>query len=244
MKKIVPLGDIHGFNTWQQIVNTEIDADLFIYIGDYFDSFTNDTETQCNNFLDIVEFKKSNPDKVILLIGNHDHHYLPGIGYTGTSGYQKIGKFMIEPLFEQHKDLFQMAFQYNQFLFTHAGVSETFMNDTFGLNGWEIENIADKLNELFIYKPNAFIFNGLNPYGDDICQTPIWIRPQSLIKDSKKIKKAKVVQIVGHTQMMELSIKDKSYFFIDTLVNGEYLVINIKDNKKVEYVVKKLTDNV
>ena len=94
MKTIV-IGDVHGRSLWKQIVNQE-NADRVIFIGDYFDSFDIKCENQITNFLDIIEYKKSSGKEVIMLVGNHDHHYFPEIGYTGTSGYQSIFKHQIE----------------------------------------------------------------------------------------------------------------------------------------------------
>ena len=54
MKKIICIGDIHGNPIWKQIIEKHINEDvLFIFIGDYFDSYQYTTEEQCNNFLDI-----------------------------------------------------------------------------------------------------------------------------------------------------------------------------------------------
>lgn len=232
--KIIVLGDTHGRNIWKSIINNE-SFDKVVFVGDYFDSIQIKTEDQVNNFLDIIQFKKDNPDKVILLIGNHDHHYFQSIEDTGTSGYQQIGQYMITPVLEDNKEYLQMAYSYDNFLFTHAGVSEVFMNDCFGKDGWSFDNIANDLNELWKYKPKAFIFNGYNSSGDNIEQTPIWIRPRSLMAASKAIKKQNIIQIVGHTSMSQIDIKGKStggkYFFIDTIeTSKEYLII---DNEKI-----------
>lgn len=226
--KLIALGDTHGFSTWKKVVNRE-SFDKLLLIGDYFDSFTVKTEDQINNFLDIIEFKKSRPDDVILLIGNHDHHYV--VGDTGTSGYQHVGSFQICPVINDNLKYLQYAYQHENFLFTHAGVSEVFMDNIFGKDGWKIENIADDLNELGKNKPHAFTFSGFRDgYGDEVMQTPIWIRPRSLKLSSQNIKKAGTVQVVGHTHQQCIDIKGKAtggkYFFIDTMAMGEYLIIN------------------
>ena len=71
--KYILIGDIHGRTSWKQIVEKEKDADKFIFFGDYFDPYdwTLTLDDLVNNFNDIVKFKLDNPDKVILLIGNH-----------------------------------------------------------------------------------------------------------------------------------------------------------------------------
>ena len=228
--KIITLGDIHGRENWKKITYNE-DFDKIVFIGDYFDSFNISGVDQINNFLDIIQYKKNNIDKVILLIGNHDYHYFSSIGNRGISGYQPVMAPSISFIIEENKNYLQMAYGYKNLLFTHAGVTESFMNSVFGKAGWSYDNIVGDLNDLWKYKPLSFNFNGIDPYGDDIYQSPIWIRPRSLMKDSKDLKK-KYIQIVGHTEQNSIDIEGKStngkYYFIDTLHNkvGEYLIYN------------------
>lgn len=230
MKTIV-LGDTHGTTFWKEAVNTE-NPDRIIFIGDYFDSFDVKTEDQINNFLDIVEFKKNSGKEVIMLIGNHDIHYY--LGDTGTSGYQRIGCFQIRPVFEQNINHLQMAYQMGEFLFSHAGVSSEFMDECFA-DGWKVETIADQLNELFKYQPKKFEFNGLDPHGDDTWQTPIWIRPKSLMRANRDTLRKKVIQVVGHTQVKKLDLigcekmAGGRYYLIDCMqTTKEYLIITDK----------------
>jgi predicted MPP superfamily phosphohydrolase len=229
--KTVVIGDIHGRSTWKLITHLE-NADRIIFVGDYFDSFDIKTEEQLNNFLDIIEYKKSSGKEVIMLIGNHDHHYFPEITDTGTSGYQRVGKYQIEPIIDANREHLQIAYQMDEFLFTHAGVSSIFMDETFGLNKWKVETIADQLNEMFKHRPGVFTFNGIDGYGDDEYQTPIWIRPRSLMRANKNTLRKQVIQVVGHTQVKSLDLiaADKTfgnrYYLIDCLgTSGEYLII-------------------
>jgi predicted MPP superfamily phosphohydrolase len=229
MFKTICLGDIHGRDIWKHIVSKE-NPDRIIFIGDYFDSFDYNTEKQMNNFLDICAYKRTGGKEVIMLIGNHDFHYFPEIGDTGTSGYQRGAAKSIEHIINENRDLLQIAYSFDNFLFTHAGVSNTFLFRATSLHpNYEGLTISEILNELFKYKSWAFEFNGKNPYGDDITQSCIWIRPKSLMKDAKNIKK-EYIQIVGHTQQNQIDIKGKStggkYYFIDTLgTSKEYLII-------------------
>jgi len=226
------IGDIHGDNVWKQIVNKE-PHDRVIFIGDYFDSFDISTDDQVNNFLDIMEYKKTSGKIVVCLIGNHDHHYFSSVGNTGTSGYQKVGNYVINPVIEAHKEHLQIAYKFDNILCTHAGVTKTFINSIFGNDGWSLDTVDEDLNELFKYKPLSFCFDSVNsgiysdPYGDDIHQSPIWVRPKSLQKDG--LDKKEIIQVVGHTQQNQIDIKGKStggrYFYIDTLrTSGEYLI--------------------
>jgi hypothetical protein len=113
------------------------------------------------------------------------------------------------------------------------------MDQVFGENDWSIENVVVDLNEMFKYKPKAFDFNGFESSGDNTTQTPIWIRPRSLMAANKKHKKSlkkDYIQIVGHTTMRKIDLKGNDlftggrYHFIDTMeTSGNYLVI--QDNQ-------------
>ena len=238
--KTVCIGDLHGRSDWKLAIHQEEPIDRVIFIGDYFDSFNISGVEQINNFKEIIRYKESNPQvEVIMLIGNHCHHYFPEIGYTGTSGYQSRIAPSITQVIDENRHHLQMAYGFGEFLFTHAGVSPVFMDQVFGENDWSIENVVVDLNELFKYKPKAFEFNGFDAYGDNTTQTPIWIRPRSLMSANKKHKKSlrkDYIQIVGHTQMKRLDLEggDKftggRYYFVDTMeTSGDYLII--EDNK-------------
>ena len=150
--KTVVIGDVHGRSLWKLIVNQE-NPDRVIFIGDYFDSFNISLSEQLANFLDIVEYKKSSGKEVVMLIGNHDHHYFPEIGDTGTSGYQRVGRYQIETVIDLAREYLQMAYQMDEFLFSHAGISSMFLDSVFGKDGWKEETMVEQVNELFKYKP-------------------------------------------------------------------------------------------
>ena len=232
--KTVVIGDVHGRSLWKLIVNQE-NPDRVIFIGDYFDSFEISGVEQIQNFKEIIEYKKTSGKEVITLVGNHDHHYYPEVGYTGTSGYQSRISPSINQVIDENRQHLQIAYSFDEFLFTHAGVSPTFMDGEFGEEGWVEDNVVELLNDLFKYKPKSFDFNGTDPYGDNTYQTPIWIRPRSLMAVNKKHDKGlkkKYIQIVGHTQVKKLDLIGAQkaaggrYYLIDCQEStGEYLVI-------------------
>lgn len=231
MKTII-LGDTHGRSFWKLIANTE-QFDRLIFIGDYFDSFDIKGEAQASNFLDIVEYKKTGGKEVIMLIGNHDHHYFPEIGNTGTSGFNHLMAGVFGHILEENRDHLQMAYSMDDFLFTHAGVGQSWLDDMKVVAGEEFvetaEKIASLVNQVWKHKPHAFTFTGWDPYGNNVTQTPIWIRPQALMKAGLALKR-KIIQVVGHTGQNCIDIDGKStggrYYFIDTLgTSKEYLII-------------------
>jgi DNA repair exonuclease SbcCD nuclease subunit len=234
--KTVVLGDTHGRSNWKLAIYQEEPIDRIIFIGDYFDSFEFSGVEQINNFKEIIKYKEDNPQvEVVMLIGNHDHHYFPEVGYTGTSGYQNKIAPSITQVIDENRHHLQMAYGFGEYLFTHAGVSPVFMDQVFGENDWSKENVVVDLNELFKYKPRAFDFNGFDAHGDNTTQTPIWIRPRSLMSSNKNYKKSlkkDYIQIVGHTGMRRLNLDESDkftggrYYFIDTMeTSGQYLII-------------------
>jgi len=238
--KTVVLGDTHGRSNWKLAIYQEEPIDRLIFIGDYFDSYDIPGVEQIDNFKNIIKYKENNPQvEVVMLIGNHDHHYFPEIGYTGTSGYQHRIAPSITQVIDENRHHLQMAYGFDNYLFTHAGVSPVFMDQVFGKDDWSKESVVVDLNELFRYKPKAFEFNGFDAYGDNSTQTPIWIRPRSLMSSNKKHEKGlkkDYIQVVGHTHMKRIDLKGSDqftggrYYFIDTMdTSGDYLII--EDNK-------------
>lgn len=216
--KIIAIGDIHGREDWKAVFKTTR-ADQYVFIGDYFD--THGTETahqQMENFKRIIETKKELPNKVTLLLGNHDFHYLKEAGDDRYSGFQDHHQEMIRDLLERAivEDQIQVAYEADGVLYTHAGVTKTWLKDH------ATQGTALPINILFKNRPEAFRFakEGHSLHGDDPCQGPLWVRPDSLLGD-KGVGK----QVVGHTQQEHVLIKD-GVAFIDTLgTSKEYLVV-------------------
>ena len=228
--KIVALGDTHGRDKWKDIVAKELESsDKIVFIGDYFDTHYDETpEQQLSNFNEIVEFKKTNMDKVILLIGNHDFHYLSGVNesYSGFQyGWSKEFNKALEAALAE--GLMQMCYVYDKYVFTHAGVTNTWCV-THGVNR-QPHLLEDSINELFKTNKYAFYFQMGHNYsqsGDDVTQSPIWVRIPSLFADGVD----GFTFVVGHSTLKELTITDK-IIGIDTLgTTGEYLII---DNEKI-----------
>lgn len=215
--KIVAIGDTHGRKDWKKIVEAHPDADKIVFIGDYFDTHDDIFDSEIlANFKEIVDLKRHHMGKVVLLIGNHDFHYLAGIT-EHYSGYNRNKAFEYQQALEGAitDGLMQMAFAANGHLFSHAGVTKT----------WATKNGATteaSINKLFDDNRQAFCFSGMNPYGDDVTNSPIWVRPGSLEKDALE----GYVHVVGHTQVKGIIISS-NIILIDTLgQSGQYLIIN------------------
>ena len=215
MSKIVVIGDIHGCDRWKDLVHMHPDATEFVFIGDYFDSFSRNHDEYIFNFKEIIEWKESTVIKVTMLIGNHDFHYMSECGgrYGGWSAWHaaEIGE-----LLKETKEHLQVAYQVDKFLFTHAGVSKQWYEANFPEEG----DIVEQINDLWSYDKRPFNHSGMEMYGNYDGEGPMWIRPQAL---RRNMLNDTIVQIVGHTHM-EVIDYDDNHYFIDTLPH-EYMTI-------------------
>lgn len=142
------IGDLHGNESWKKFIN-EKKVNKWIFLADYVDSFTIKSEKIYSNLLDIIEFKKKNMDKVILLLGNHDiqYRYLSDPVVPVCSGFRVEMAHNLHFLFKENKDLFQIAYQKGNHLFTHAGISEAWYKKHKKTITTLWENIADNYDK-------------------------------------------------------------------------------------------------
>ena len=113
---IIP--DIHGRNFWKEEVAGR-EEDIIVFLGDYLDPYPHDFpdktadkiwEQTWNNFNDIIEFKKKHPSNVMLLLGNHDLHYIyPKMDDSSRYDYERADQ--IKGKFNENKDIFLLAYE-------------------------------------------------------------------------------------------------------------------------------------
>ncbi len=158
MSKLLILPDIHGRTFWKNPCKDISKYDKVIFLGDYMDPYDFEkisVEDAFINFEDIIDFANANTNKVILLLGNHDMPYFSK-EYKNFSWYhcRHSEKFHndIAGLFTENKDLFQIAYQYDDILFTHAGVTPGWLKTVFtedykltSLNDlvWSLNNLVN-----------------------------------------------------------------------------------------------------
>lgn len=171
--KILVLGDIHGRKFWRKVIEENTGkVDKIVFLGDYLDPYVNEIEEdpdsmECTNFYDsqnllnmlndIVSLKKSNPDKYILLTGNHTDSYIWSKFHAATrtdyENWEKYHKF-----FSENLNLFNLVYVQDNVIFSHAGISE----------GWA-QRVWDKLeypeDELSSVMEIAIMFQD-TPLGD------------------------------------------------------------------------------
>ena len=233
------IGDIHGRNSWKQIVNDNPSAKTVIFFGDYFDSKDKISgTTQIDNFLEIIDFKKgaSKNIKVVLLFGNHDYHYMPWHSREPYSGFQKSYARKIQKLLVENFHDFKMSYSFENVLCSHAGISSIWLNRNIGKEKdgvWcreDLKGIVKSVNQLFSDDPKKFDSQGFESSGNEPQQTPIWIRPWALVESNKGILDQHAIQVFGHTQIKDINVTidliqnswGNGYYPVDSLNLGIY----------------------
>lgn len=204
--RILVVPDLHGRANWHQPVTDFLTAaapaDRVVFLGDYLDSFTVADQPMLDNFIDVLLLREREPERVILLLGNHCFPYLFHPTFR-CSGFRPQLAPALHILFKTHQTLFQVAWQAGPYLFTHAGVSDMWLD----VNRLAIrlllghaacpDNLADTLNQLLASEQGRQLLWQVSGYngGRDRVDGPLWVRPIHLSRGLLP----GLIQVVGHT---------------------------------------------
>lgn len=199
MNKIIIVPDVHGRSFWKKIKHVK-DTPI-IFLGDYLDPYGHEgisNEKAIENFKEIIEFAKENPN-VVLLYGNHCvYSYNNVLDYMYySSRYDHDHAAEAFRLYDENRELFKYAHQIDNILFTHAGVTNKW------IHAMELEGIVNEEN----------IAHYLNTYGDESKMflpgmyrggwgygSPLWADLQEMYYWSA-FADTDLIQIIGHTQL-------------------------------------------
>lgn len=188
------IGDVHGRHFWKSFIKKDFKE--FYFTGDYFDSYDIPFLKQYDNFAAICKEARAD-SRIRMCLGNHDYHYLNGIRNQFYSGYQDHNSKKICAVLEENIDLLRIVYvTEDKYIISHAGVTSWFLKSIGGVK-------PEDINSAFDVDRNILKFNGHNIYGDDITQSPIWVRPGSL--ESNYL--PGYSQIVGHTPVRKITEK-------------------------------------
>jgi predicted MPP superfamily phosphohydrolase len=167
--KIITVGDIHGRDYWKNINPNNYDK--IIFVGDYVDSYNISNPEILFNLKNIIQFKKDNKEKVILLLGNHDLPYLfNNFKKYGCTGNRFEMIWDLNEIFMTNRKLFQVSYQIDNYIWTHAGIHqgwykkyilnvEPWLIERLSVDKLTFDNLSDKLNLLFElnYEPLFYV---------------------------------------------------------------------------------------
>lgn len=197
----------------------EFPKEEFIFLGDYLDPYGQDGVTVDEAFeglQDIVSLKESRPDKVTLLWGNHDLHYL----YPDLRGsrYDEANAARNGTLFLKNRNLFQLADERKvagkRYFFTHAGVGRLWI-ESFLPSFPEEEVTAKLLNDSFNLPSFIGPLSAVSYYrgGPDLYGSCIWA---DLLEQGEYYNQLEsAVQVFGHTMVLEAFNYENRVFGLD-----------------------------
>lgn len=242
---IIP--DVHNRNFWKKPVYDTLKNNpnmKIVFLGDYLDGYSYegfDKEEGIKNLEEIIKLKKENPDKITLLIGNHDCTYIFGTSVCECRT-DYINFETIEKLFNDNIDLFDICcdeiINDRRIVYSHAGFKKSWVNDfkeTYNLNEKYDEDTLipcnifnDKFHEAiktdnqkthndfrYLLKCISFYRGGYESYG-----SVVWADIREYMGSNSNILYNNITQIVGHSQLKENAI-----------------IINDKESKGVLYDV-------
>lgn len=156
MGKILILPDIHGRDFWRKpCLEHKDEFEKIVFLGDYLAPYPYEgisNKQAIDVFKEILEFKKENMDKVVLLFGNHDGSYInTGICECRTDN---VNWSKLNTLFMDNMSLFDLAWETEingkRYFLSHAGVKKDWLKLITGI--WFKWDDLDKL-------PEAWYFN-------------------------------------------------------------------------------------
>jgi hypothetical protein len=209
MDELLIVPDIHGRNFWEPALDYR---GMVIFLGDYTDPYPHEGFTQeeaYQGLLRIVDFKKQNPDRVTLLVGNHEMHY-----YNSDYACGRFDRHYFEPFNailtgEETAGLFQLCKQIDNYLFIHAGITKGWYDAHFDELSKLGNTLEERMNNLFVTNMEAFYEASIYRGGYHSAGSPLWADVSEHFDEPEHFSDT-IIQIIGHTQLRgdEPLIKD------------------------------------
>lgn len=245
---IIP--DTHGRTFWKDAIKEKQDNEKVIFLGDYHDPYPHEnisTEDSIVNFEEILDYKKNNPKDVILLLGNHDCGYIwPDVC---SSRRDRVHYKDISAMFRDNFDKFDLAYQKDGYLLTHAGVHKWWFDlvDSH-IKDIDYNHVADILNnwlhvDEYDKESMLGIYSNYRGWGGDLYGSCVWADVREWlaepINDTFDDKKLPFYQIFSHTQLVEEPLIQPDWACLDTR-NGYRLDGDTLTNfsNKQDYILK------
>jgi hypothetical protein len=224
---IVP--DVHGRDFWLPAL--EHDGEV-VFLGDYTDPYPAEGFKQADAYRGltrIVEFKRQNPARVTLLVGNHELHYHDP-EYACSRFDRRFYRAYHELLTGETAPLFQVCRQVGRFLFVHAGVTKGWFDAHAADLSRHGETLEGQLNGLFARDMAAFNEVSWSRGGYHASGSPLWADASELFDEPAHFDDS-IVQVIGHTQHRDP----------DPVIKGNVCLLDnqklylLKDDKVVKY---------
>jgi hypothetical protein len=219
------VGSSNGLCIGGMLENNLIDE--VVFMGDYFDSFYDErVEKSYDNMTRIIELKKKYPQRVRLLVGNHDLHYIyPDVKFR-CSGFNEKLYFRLNGLLNDNIKDFDVFYRFNDLVFSHAGFQSSYVDAIESDFRLDFRYIIEHYESLSVYEIPKDVMgykcpkrNGKSPFGSFE-----WVDYHTIAAEYVRGENLPYNQIVGHTStvmpMMTFNQKGRCLIGIDTLGNN------------------------
>ena len=167
--KLLIIPDVHGRTFWKDATGRYGDkVENIVFLGDYLDPYPQEgitPEFAFENFRELLAYAQTD-DRVTLLLGNHDLHYLYPQDFERCTRYSSDNALKISHELQLTAQPFRMAFATEvggkKFLLSHAGVTKSWYERNKELIGTlTVEHLNDlrlggigflTLNDLSVYR--------------------------------------------------------------------------------------------
>ena len=216
--KILIIPDVHGRTFWKGNVSDQFDH--IVFLGDYLDPYPSERISQrkaYDNFQEIIIYKKEYPERVTLLLGNHDMHYASDVFCENACGsrYDTMMAQTYKQTFQNHAHLFQIAYEAevdkNRYLFTHAGVNRSWYQRHEEMIG---SLNAENLNRLALTDEGVIALGevGYTRGGLETTGGPMWADVSEMYFAPHF---SDYYQVLGHSQQPEHPVIEESFACLD-----------------------------
>ena len=247
--QILLIPDVHGRQFWKQPVMEVLENTnaKIVFLGDYLDvypqefaeiyDFKLNVYTQENYdkiykllddtvdmFEEIIKLKRQYPDRITLLIGNHDCGYAVGTKVCEVRRDKRNARKICK-LFDENRGYFQLADEARiadkHFIFSHAGINKTYAERCF--DDVNEDNVVSLFNEAW-FENNYGIMDSLGQYsvfrgwGGGDYGSLVWADAREWFQEqymSDVKNEAYGYAVVGHTHLSEPHFEE-NMAFIDT----------------------------
>lgn len=210
---IIP--DVHGRYFWKDAVEQHNDIPV-VFLCDYLDPYHNyiediSVDDAICNFKEILDYKHLNSNRVTLLLGNHDIHYIAsGIN---CSRKDSMHADELHDLFVSNLELFKLAANYpvayKMFVMTHAGILKGWLSQhhpnistdspesivaAINASCVELKTFVQYINDALMEVP--FARGGGSKFG-----SIVWADESEHMHSTEPL--PNIYQVFGHTQRLE-----------------------------------------
>ena len=229
--KILIIPDGHGRDFWTEPCKDISEYDRVIFLGDYTDPYDDEGISRMDtidNMQRIFHFKRTNKEKVTLLLGNHDLSYIdedmPKCRYDYANQMQ-INSLLMADNADIFDILYSKEYRGVKYLFSHSGVLLTWFDNLKKLNKWDLLTDFDIVgfvnNRFHVSEDHACgILAYISRYrgGWDRYSSPVWgdVREFDNYMADKKARHLKdTFQIFAHTRLNGTPIVTNDYACLD-----------------------------